>query len=157
MSGPPLTVEQCVEKWSQLLEGLDDVQAPVVAWCIEREARYLVKYLPHRVRQARERLRNNVIKRTFPALRLAIVEMFPASAVDRLARITRRRAGEIDEEEVRAAIGDGLWRVADAEAVITQYPLMSEKERHLVRVLADRVLESLRAYPGSGGAGGSTA
>lgn len=154
MSEQSLSPRKCVEKWDQLLEGLDDGQKLLVAWVTEKEARFLTALSRPAGRQQGQVARSELLKHTFPAIRFAIVAMFPASAVDRLARIARYPV-KATAEEVHDAVREALAMVALAEceiAVSSSSPASAPRPLDfdsfaLVQALAHRVLKAICAYP----------
>lgn len=150
MSGPPPEPRECATKWHRLLEGLDDDQKLITAWVIEQEVRFLQTHrFVTQPRRYGERARHELLKRTLPVLRLAVVAMFPSSAVDRLARVVRYPIKAMPEE-VRDAVREALFQVAESEISLAKgspIPLPGPEEDAIVNTLADRVLKAICAYP----------
>lgn len=137
-----LTPAQCTGKWERLVRNLDDSQKEVVAWVLERELRYLHKVTEDNKTPAM----GAKLKVIIPACRMAAVNLVPTSLVDRLARVAAWPK-RLTIEEVRAAVDDAILAVQALDHL--EWTDTTAEIAFLACPLAERIYESLLAYPGT--------
>lgn len=134
------TIDAYTAKWRKLLKGVDVRWHGVAAWVFEKEVRHLHSWVDDPEKGAI----GPSIKVYIPALRLALAELLPVSAVDQLARLVTWPQS-LTIEEVESAIEEAFLKLALVDRGLEWDPNGPSMKEHK-QGLARRMFDALRAF-----------